>query len=112
MQKGSHESNKRKIEQNKGVAKSKKAKKPKNMEEKQKVFARATFSPRGVFEVLQKRAETWKRELKANLDEIVFFYVPVTGESCAPGENVLEPVSRVAVSKFPPFQQYVPIFFL
>jgi hypothetical protein len=46
--------------------------------------AQATFSPRGVLEVLQERGANW----------VTFWYVPVAGEPCLPGPNVLFPVPR------------------
>ena len=54
--------------------------------------ARATFSPRGVFEVLQERGHraNWVSQLdeRHKIKNVTFWYVPVAGEPCLPGPNV------------------------
>ena len=58
--------------------------------------ARDTFSPRGVFEVLRARQVDWVAQLhdRNTINMISFWYVPVLGEDCPPGPNVLGPVPR------------------
>ena len=55
--------------------------------------ARDTFSPHGVFEILCARQGNWVAQLQT-IHAIEFWYVPVVGEDCAPGPNVLGPVPR------------------
>ena len=46
----------------------------------------ATFSPRGVFEVLQERGANWVSQLdeRHKIKNVTFWYVPVAGEPCLP----------------------------
>jgi len=48
--------------------------------------ARATFSLRGVFEVLQERGANWVSQLdeRHKIKNVTFWYVPVAGEPCLP----------------------------
>jgi len=66
--------------------------------------ARDTFSPRGVFEVLCARQVDWVAQLhdRHTIHAIKFWYVPVVGEDCAPGPNVLGPVPRARSSPLSP----------
>ena len=59
--------------------------------------ARATFSPRGMFEVLRERSKSWCASIKERhtMSEVTFWYVPSKDEECTAGPNVLPPVPRL-----------------